>query len=191
MTSLISFVPLALLIFIAWVTTWAVLRSRRERSSAASIERVSGVGGWLLFLIVGLMWIGPLIAAGVTNSGIRAAETEFPALKATPAWRTFTSTTWWTFLALWCLSFYAGLGLARGRDRAVVFRAQIVLWLLGPGGVLLRGIVIPFLAFGRLAPLSQLLGWLIASTAAAAIWSLYLSKSRRVRVTYGGPADVA
>jgi hypothetical protein len=78
----------------------------------------------------------------------------------------------------------AGFGLARGRDHAVVFRAQIVLWLLGPASVLLRGIVIPFLAFGGLAPVSQLLGWLIASTAAAAIWSLYLSKSRRVRATY-------
>jgi len=185
----ISFVPLALLIFIAWVTTWVILRSRRERSSDASIEHPSGVGGWLLFLIVTLMWLGPLIAAAVTNSGIRAVETEFPPLRVTPAWRTFTSTTWWTFLVLWYLSFYAGLGLAKGRDRAVVCRAQIVLWLLGPGGVLLRGIIIPFLAFGRLSPGFQLLGWLIVSTAAAAIWSLYLSKSRRVRVTYGPHAD--
>jgi hypothetical protein len=185
MTSVIvSLVPLTVVVLIAWVTTWAILRSRRDRSSAGHNHQPVGVGGWLLFLILVLMWIGPLAGAGRINADIVAAESRFPSLVATVTWRAFTHATWWAFFGLSCVSFYAGVVLARRRDRSAITRARIALWILGPGAVLVMQVMIPFFTLGDLEPAAQILVRLAVSIIVVELWTLYLLKSRRVQATY-------
>ncbi|OIQ66505.1 hypothetical protein GALL_519220 [mine drainage metagenome] len=83
-----------------------------------------------------------------------------------------------------CLSFYAGLGLAKGRDISVVKRAKIILWVIGPVASIVMGLFIPLAVFGKIESDPQFFGAFIASVIVSAIWTAYLSKSRRVKATY-------
>lgn len=159
--------------------------AKRRPSKVQSADGPVGVGGWLLLLVVGLMFLGPLMGAGRLNSDIMAAESQYPNLKTLETWSTFKSATWWSYPLVGCLSFYAGLGLAKGRNHSVVRQAKFLLWIVGPAASIVMGLFIPLLVFGRLESNPELIGGLIASVLLAAIWTAYLSKSKRVRVTYG------
>ena len=158
--------------------------AKRTPPESSNASGPVGVGGWLLLLVFGLMFFGPLMGAGRINSDIMSTESQYANLVTVPAWGTFKSTTWWSFLVVCCLSFYAGLGLAKGRDISVVKRAKILLWVIGPVASIVMGIFIPLAVFGKVEPDPQFFGWLIASIIASAIWTAYLSKSRRVKATY-------
>jgi hypothetical protein len=182
-STLLAFVPLAVVILIAWITTRVIVRSRRGLPSSAPGHPV-GVRGWLLFLVLILMWLWPLVSAGRINSDIMAAESQLPELKANAAWHAFRFATWWTLLAFSCLSFYAGLALARGRSRSAVSKAVLVLWVLGPVAMVVMELLIPLLTLGSVNSAKYLVGRLTASIAWPVLWTLYLLKSRRVRTTY-------
>lgn len=146
----------------------------------------SGVGGWLLLLVVGLLVLFPLLNAGRINAEIMAAETQYPTIKSLPQWANLKAGMWWTFLAFAALSFYGGWGLARGKDWSVVKRAKFVLWLIGPVGAFVMGVIVPIATLGKSsAAEGQFWGNLIVSIISASIWTAYLSKSKRVRNTYG------
>jgi hypothetical protein len=158
--------------------------AKRTPPASSSASGPVGVGGWLLLLVAGLMFLGPFIGAGRINADIMSAESQYPNLLTVPAWGTFKSATWWSFLVVSCLSFYAGLGLARGRDISVVKRAKILLWVIGPLASIVMGLFIPLVVFGKIESDPQWFGALIASVITSAIWTAYLSKSRRVKATY-------
>ncbi len=148
----------------------------------------SGVGGWLLLLVAGMLVLGPLLGAGRINADIMTAEHQYPALRSLPQWSNFKVATWWTFLAIIAVSIYGGWGLARGRDWSVVRRAKLVLWIAGPVGALILSVVVPLATLGEsYAGHAQFVGGLLASVIAAGIWTAYLLKSKRVRNTYGPP----
>jgi len=130
------------------------------------------------------MFLGPIMGAGSLNSGITSIESQYPNLLTVPAWITFKSASWWSFVVVCCLSFYAGLGLAKGRDFSVVKRAKILLWVIGPIASIVMRIFIPLAVFGKVESDPQFFGSLIGSVVGAAIWTAYLSKSRRVKATY-------
>lgn len=145
-----------------------------------------GVGGWLLLLVVGMMILGPLLGAGRINAEIMMAEKQYPDITSLEEWKTYKTVTWWIFFAVASISFYGGLGLSRGNDRAAVTRAKIILWITGPGASLALGILVPIMVFGESnAGDGQFVGAFIVSIIAAAIWTTYLAKSKRVRNTYG------
>lgn len=158
--------------------------AKRTPPASSSASGPIGVGGWLLLLVAGLMFLGPLMGAGRINADIMSAESQYPNLLTVPAWSTFKSATWWSFLVVCCLSFYAGLGLAKGRDISVVKRAKILLWVIGPVTSIVMGLFIPLVIFGKIESDPQFLGALVASVIVSAIWTAYLSKSRRVKATY-------
>lgn len=157
---------------------------KRTPSASISASGPVGVGGWLLLLVVGLMFLGPLIGAGRINADIMTVELQYPSLLTVPAWGTFKSATWWSYLVVCCLSFYAGFGLAKGRDISVVKRAKVLLWVIGPVASIVMGLLIPLAVFGKIESDPQFFGALIASVITSAIWTAYLSKSRRVKATY-------
>ncbi len=174
---------LIIVIFIG--TIYGIYRfAKRTPPASSSASGPVGVGGWLLLLVAGLMFLGPLMGAGRINADIMSAESQYPNLLTVPAWGTFKSATWWSFLVVCCLSFYAGLGLARGRDISVVKRAKILLWIIGPAASIVMGLFIPLAVFGKIESDPQFFGALIASVIVSAIWTAYLSKSRRVKATY-------
>lgn len=183
---LLSFLPLGLLILIAWAISQAIKRvANRYPAAASNQSEIAGVGGWLLLLILGFMFLGPIMGASRINYNFMSVESQYPNLKTVTDWSTYKSATWWTFLLLCCLSFYAGISLTKGRDIFVVKRAKILLWIIGPVASLVMGIFIPLLVFGKIEFDPQFLGSMIVSIIAAVIWTAYLSKSKRVRATYG------
>lgn len=164
-----------------------------KRYSSASIGggAPSGVGGWLLVLVVGLMFFGPLSGVGSINAQILSVESQYPNLIAVAEWGVFKSATWYTFLLVGCLSFYAGFGLAKGRTSVVVKRAHILLWVIGPVAVIVMGLLIPLVIFGEFAADAQFFGTLFASVISSGVWSAYLSRSRRVKATYNELSPMA
>lgn len=158
--------------------------SSGNRENDEASKDPSGVGGWLLLLVVGLMFLGPLMGVGRLYGDLMSAEDQNPNLRTLESWSTFKSANLWTFLVVAGLSFYAGLGLARRRDMAAVTRAKIVLWVTGPVAAVIMGLLIPYAVFGKARLSPELIGAVIASAIAAAAWTAYLSKSKRVRATY-------
>ncbi len=125
----------------------------------------SGVGGWLLVLVAGMMFLGPLFGASRIDTDLIAAEQQYPNLLSASEWNTFKAATWWTFLGIAALSFYGGWGLARRRDWSVVRRAIVILWVIGPIASLVMGVLIPSLIFSRTGVADlEFLGGLTAST---------------------------
>ena len=148
-----------------------------------------GVRGWLALLVIGMMILGPLMGAGRINSDILMVEHQYPHITSLPQWTTYKSTTWWAFLIVVAISFYGGLGLVRGRVWSVVTRAKQILWITGPLALIVMAVIIPLSVFGKTEAVSpEFIGAFIASLISAGIWTAYLSKSKRVRNTYGNPA---
>ena len=167
----------------------------KQAQQSEGAQRVGpvGVGGWLLLLAAGMLVLGPLFGAGRLNLELAVTEEQYPALKNVAAWSTFKLATWLTFLCVALLSVYGGWGLARGRSWSVVIRAKMILWLIGPVASIALGVVIPLVIFGSAAAVAdpQFMTGLISSTIMAAIWTAYLTKSKRVRATYASPPPVA
>lgn len=183
---LIAFLPLVIVIAITWAIARGIKSAANKYPPAAPEQgTISGVGGWLLLLVIGLMFLGPLMGAGRINADFMSVEDKYPNLKTVAEWGTYKSATWWTFLLVCCLSFYAGLGLVKNRSILAVKRAKIILWVIGPLASLILGVFLPVLIFGKSEPDPQFVGSMIASIIAAAIWTAYLSKSKRVKATYG------
>jgi hypothetical protein len=157
-----------------------------ENATSEQKNSPAGVGGWLLLLVAGMMVFGPLLGAGRINADIMMAERQYPAITSLDEWGTFKSATWWIYLCVAAISFYGGLGLARGNDWSVVKRAKTILWITGPVALLVLGGLIPTMSFGESNAVdAQFVGAFIGSVIAATIWTAYLSKSKRVRNTYG------
>ena len=152
-------------------------------------EWSSGVNGWLLLLVLKMTVFGPLFGAGGLYSEFSSVELQHPTFASLDAWKTFKLATWGTFVLMAGLSFYGGFGLSRGKDWSVVNRAKAILWITGPGSMVI-GVLILIMTTGKAAAVvvvvgPQFIATLIASVIVAGIWTVYLSKSKRVRATYG------
>lgn len=149
-------------------------------------QPTSGVGGWLLLLVLGMMILGPLFSAAHISGGIMEAERQDPELISIVEWETFKSATWWVFFAFVSISFYGGWGLVYGKDWSVVERAKLILWLTGPVSSIALGLFVPLMVFGQawMNVSNSLIPGLISSFISASIWVMYLSKSKRVQATY-------
>ena len=162
-------------------------RTNEQTSSDNNAKKgPTGLGGWLMLLVMGMIVLGPLMGAGRLHSDFVTAELQYPNVSTMDVWKTFKSAVWWTFLVSAAISFYGGFNLANGRDFKVVRQAKIILWLTGPVASIVMAVLIPFIIFGKAEPSDpKFVGGLMASLVAASIWTAYLSKSKRVRNTYG------
>jgi len=185
--SLMDYLPLVVIIVIAWAIGRSIKKTANKYPPVAPEQSaVSGVGGWLLLLIIFLMFLGPLLGAGGILSDLHIMEDQYLDIKSAAGWGTLKSIIWGIFLLRCCLSFYAGLGLVRGRNILVVKRAKIILWIIGPVYGVVAWLLFSIWIIGK-AELSdpKFIGSMIGSIIAAAIWTIYLSKSKRVKATYG------
>ena len=153
--------------------------------SSENTQVPRGVRGWLLLLVAGMTVLGPLSGIGGIHDDFRLTESQYPALASLEEWAAFKSATWLTFLCVAAVSFYGGWGLASGNNWSVVKRAKAILWVTGPVALIVMGMLIPIMTFGADAVDPRFIPLLIASAAAAGIWTAYLSRSKRVRNTYG------
>jgi hypothetical protein len=143
------------------------------------------VGGWLGLLTAVLLVVVPLSGILQMYVAIPAAESENPALRTIQAWASFKAIMWSVNLTIAAISVYAGWGLARGATWRVVRRAKVALWVVGPVAIIVLGAVVPMVTLGQIEEASGLLPEFVRSVMVALVWTLYLSKSKRVRATYG------
>ena len=157
-----------------------------EPEAAGHLRGPVGVGGWLLLLIVGMMLLGPLLGAARLGTDIWMAEQEYPALSSLNEWATYKKAAWGIFLGAAGISFWGGLGLARDKEWSAVTGAQAVLWITGPASLVVLQGLLPIFIFGHAGTIdAQFVGALLSSIIAAAVWTAYLSKSTRVKNTFG------
>lgn len=177
--------PFAIVIPILWLVAQGIKRSANKYPPVALGENsVSGVGGWLLLLIL-LFFLVPLRDHTSIYDFFKTVELQNPVLTQIPEYNTFKTLAWGSFFVSTCLCFYAGVGLVSGRNTKVVKRAMLTLWIIGPIAGLFMEVILPVFAFGKTEIDPQFVGRITASTVLAAIWTAYLYKSKRVRATYG------
>lgn len=183
---LATFLPIAVIIAIGWALALAIKKIAKKYPPASHEKNtISGVGGWLLLLITMLMFLSPIIGAAYTSENLMSIESQHPNLKSLSEWGTLKSWTWWIYLIFCCLSFYAGLGLLKERTVSAVKRTKIILWISGPLANLIMGVLLPGLILGVFGVGPQFIVSIAASIIVTAIWTDYLSKSKRIESTYG------
>ena len=147
-------------------------------------EGPTGIGGWLTLLIAGLMILGPLMGLGRLSSDIISVEKQYPGIESVANWNAYKYAVWITFATISAISFWGGLGLERRRVPSAVSNAKVVLWIIGPVASCVMGLLLPFLAFGKMQIDEELVSGVIVSAFIAGMWTIYLTKSTRVKNTY-------
>ena len=150
-------------------------------------RKISGVGGWLALLVVGMLVWGPLLSIFKTGSNIWVAEMQNPEIASVPQWQTYKIMTWCVVGICVVYSMVSGFLLCVKKEPASVKIAIACLWIGNPVAAFVLGILIPWISFGT-ATLQEIvpesIGAIIVSIIAASIWTAYLRKSARVRNTY-------
>jgi Protein of unknown function (DUF2569) len=158
-------------------------------------ENLYGVEGWLRYLVVVLTILGPLGGLGETSSELGKTDRMYPALLSLPAWSAFKTACWSIVIAASIVSIIAGIKLWKVHTPPSVGFAKMALWLTGPIlAVAILYVLAPSILHVDLTAdyFSSTAGSVIGSAINALIWTLYLSKSRRVKNTYGiGAAESA
>lgn len=144
-----------------------------------------GIGGWLFLLVLMLTILGPMIAAVLLHKGIADAELQVPNLAMARPWVHYKMASWLFQAVVAMASIYAGFGLALRRDTAVVMRAHVVLWFIGPGTVLVQLLILQVFIGTDPNAVPSFIFSMIKSCVPPLIWTAYLSHSNRVRNTYG------
>ncbi|MDO8273635.1 MAG: DUF2569 family protein [Gammaproteobacteria bacterium] len=147
---------------------------------------ISGVGGWLAFLVFGLMVLGPLGGYGQAYGELNDALKQFPQLANNPQWQSYQQFTWLFVAVSTTMSFSAGYGLWKIHSPESVRFAILALWLAGPLVNLfyLISVVVIFDSYDSENEIPRMIGGVLGTCIAAAIWSAYLMRSDRVRNTY-------
>jgi hypothetical protein len=147
---------------------------------------VTGVGGWLAWLIFGLLVLGPLSMVGRTYSDLSAAE-HLSGIDGNPQWQLFKQITWTVVACSAALSIATGYRLWRDQTSSSLSLAKWSLWLIGPVTYALHSLVIPAVVLNapvEVNEFARFVGGLVASCIGATVWTLYLSRSVRVLNTY-------
>ena len=144
-----------------------------------------GIGGWLLFLVIALTFIGPMFGVAATRMAIANAESATPDLVGSPVWSDIKLTQYASITIASALSLAGGLLLLLRKKRGTPQRVMglIVLVVVVPP-------VLEYLAYSRISPAfaSAMADPLIIQMARGAvsilIWCSYLGLSKRVQNTY-------
>ncbi|HEY1605475.1 MAG TPA: DUF2569 family protein [Allosphingosinicella sp.] len=148
-----------------------------------SDDQLYGVRGWLAFLCISLMALGPLANLAITFADLGEAQRANPLLAASPEWTTMKIVVWTITLVQVAMMIYTGWRLNHVFRRSTVKFTIVMLWVIGPVWGLLTVAVIGFLAGGN--PFDSSTLFELARPAAWALaWTLYLIMSRRVANTY-------
>lgn len=145
----------------------------------------NGIRGWLAFLVLGLTVFGPLFGFGRLSGDFQSAEHMMRGLSQNTQWANYKEAVWVIFFFASGISISGGLALATRFLPSTVPFAMTCLWLSGPGSGI-ANLIAGFAVFGMRAKESapEMVGGIIGTVVAAAIWTAYLAKSKRVRATY-------
>lgn len=187
---------------------WPVKRKRRLRpaldeSDSTPAQKVSymnsrpdlyGVGGWLLFFVISFTVITPLAVLGSTANNFSQTELAYPVLNSLTSWGNYKTASFALAFLVAGMYGWCGKVLWTQHIPQSVKTAILALWILplflGVGDVMLAmGILELHLhdAVDGRELVSRLFGYFMP----AAVWTLYLKLSRRVRNTYFNKAGFA
>ena len=151
----------------------------------AAEASLRGVGGWLLFLIICLVAIGPLSGFGNLSDYFENAERITPAWLVNSQWVEYKALSWDIFRATTILSISIGAALSLVHRPITVTLAIIGLWLLwlltSFGNVAAAAIVS---GADPSAALREISGAATGVFITTLLWTIYLIRSRRVRNTF-------
>ena len=144
-----------------------------------------GVGGWLLFFWISLVFISPLYMVVSLHGYITSQEMSIPGLETIPLWGHIKGYNWISLICSILLLWFAGNRLVRRLEWKSVRLTILVIWLTGPVSVIIMAIYfyLMFPSFFRMA-VDGFFTDFIESFSYPIIWTLYLLKSERVRNTY-------
>jgi hypothetical protein len=146
----------------------------------------TGVGGWLLILVIGLVALGPLYGLSALMGAIEDAESNAPRLLTLSYWGNFKLTIWSAYCVFAAISISAGYRLWKNHEPQTVRFAIYAVWIIGPLSELVMGLLLPVLfapiRFADLAP--EILGSVLGSAIYAGVWTAYLKRSQRVKNTF-------
>ncbi|WP_347467559.1 DUF2569 family protein [Burkholderia stagnalis] len=151
-------------------------------------ENLKGVGGWLGWIIFCFMVLGPLAAGSAIWKDIITTEHDYPGVLSNPNWGTFKTAYWLTWAAASGVGAYAGFLLWKRHAPPSVGFAKMALWLSGPIMLAVQSfVVVPLTLHVSMDAQSagEAAGKIIGSALSAIVWTLYFSKSVRVKNTYG------
>lgn len=144
-----------------------------------------GMGGWLTFLVVQMMLIGPVWAGMQTLGAFSLSEEKYPYLTDSDHWAYYKAMTWFAFGISSLISFVGGCELLQFHKWSSVSRAKTILVITGPVAHLVYAYIIPYICLGKAeSEPSRVIGQLILALIPPVIWISYLSRSKRVRNTY-------
>lgn len=152
----------------------------------AKAEGPSGVGGWLLLLILLMTLLWPLRGLTDTARGFDESEREISILETGEPWARYKLATWVLLATSSALSVVAGVRLWKDHRTASVVFAVVALWLVLPA----RSLLYMFAEWVIFNPedATELLWRGLKNTAftavIAGVWTAYLLLSLRVRNTY-------
>lgn len=168
---------------IAFAQSEGSATAQPEGLSSTSQSDLTGVAGWLGFLTISLIALGPLVTLIMTGVQHMETETLYPSLVGTSLWQKAILIDWGLAVAYCAISIFAGVRLLNALVPSTVPIVIGCLWLSGPG----LGIVGLMLA-NNLSPTGATASDAGASLGRpliyATVWTIYLLRSRRVKNTY-------
>jgi hypothetical protein len=146
----------------------------------------SGVGGWLLVLVILMVFLGPLYGLGLLGGSIMATEESYPEIILNNNWHSYKIVSYIAFAISSIVSIYGGVVLAVYRDASAIKSAKKALWISGPIISIVTLLILSFFIFEEIDNLinTKVISAIIGSAIWAFIWTTYLNKSNRIRRTY-------
>lgn len=145
-----------------------------------------GIGGWLALLVAAMIFITPIATILRTTADLRGVEMQNPMLSVSPEWWHFKWMAWGYVGLVMLYGIVSGILLIINRKPVSVKNAIGYIWTSGPLSAILLLLIIPTICFGSeiCTTIDDLVSPMITSLGHASIWTLYFTKSRRVRNTY-------
>ena len=142
-----------------------------------------GVGGWLGFLAISLVVLGPLVTVAMTAAEISNLKSLNPDAAATPQWSNAVAVSWATVIAYSAISIFAGYRLFKHHVWRTVPIVIACMWIAGPGVGILSLMAMDDMSGGNVTA-GDVGAGLGKSIVSCFGWTLYLLLSRRVKNTY-------
>jgi hypothetical protein len=146
--------------------------------------KIKKVGGWLLLMCILLMYVGPTIS--ILGAYARITELEKFGLSLPASFGFYRIFTWFFILIFSFISYLSGYQLKNNLVPETIPKVKKRILIFFVGGAAVQGLILPLIFFTVTAELAItglisvifafFIGWL---------YNIYLSKSLRVRDTYG------
>jgi hypothetical protein len=160
------------------------IKSTMKTETVANYSGPKGVGGWLFAMVIALMYVGPLLS--VIRTFAMFAQLEREGASNLAGFATFQFFGWVVTITYASLIARTGWLLKNQLVPETIITAKVLIWLAAVGGSVLLGLVLPAIWLGIDADLVVRGSISVAMSAiVAGVYTLYLSKSQRVKNTYG------